>query len=147
MLPATPEALHSLVATIPAKTLHSYVLAHILTAPPDTLVSLASFFATLIPPPLLHCVRCHADYTEIENDDRSCCMLHDEDSIELKWIGWNGRCEYETIYRCCDKTVEGEDEFGPPDGWCYEGMHTVSGSKLPLDLSTGQVKKPLCTTY
>ncbi|KAH9959268.1 hypothetical protein BC827DRAFT_1215321 [Russula dissimulans] len=124
-VPPTPEALHSLVTTIPAKTLHSYVLAHIPTAPPDTLVSLASFFATLAPPPLLHCVRCHADYTEIENDDRSCHVPHDDDSAEVEWIGSRGKYEYETYYGCCSRTVEGEGDLGPPDGWCYEGMHTT----------------------
>jgi len=146
MVSPTSKALHFLVRTIPAKTLHSYVLAHILTAPPDTLISLASFFATLAPPPLLHCVRCHTDYIEIENDDRSCCVPHDDTSGEAEWIGSYREYEYETRYGCCGKTVEGEGDLGPPDGWCYEGMHTVSGSKLPLHLPTSGVKRPLYTT-
>jgi len=130
-VPPTPEALHSLITTIPAKTLHSYVLAHIPTASPDTLVSLASFFATIAPPPLLHCVRCHADYMEIENNDRSCRMPHDEESIEIEWVGWHGKSEseYETNYGCCDRTVEGEGDDGPLDGWCYEGMHTTDTNR------------------
>ena len=143
-LPPTPEALLSLVTPIPPKTLHAYVLAHILNSPPDTLAALASFFATLKPPPLLHCVRCHADYTEVDNDDRSCRVPHDDESANVEWVGRNGRdgCEYETQYDCCDKTVDGEGDLGPPDGWCYEGMHTVSLSSLspsppfPLETST-----------
>ena len=71
-LAPTLEVLHALVATIPPKTLHAYMLTHILGCPPDTLTALASFFTTLKPPPLLCCVRCHTDYTEIENRDRSC---------------------------------------------------------------------------
>ena len=127
-LPPTPEALLSLVTPIPPKTLHAYVLAHIPDAPPDTLAALASFFAALKPPPLLHCVRCHADYTEVDNDDRSCRVAHDDDSANVERVGRSGRdnSEYETRYDCCGKWVEGEGDLGPPDGWCYEGMHTVS---------------------
>ncbi|KAI0306809.1 hypothetical protein B0F90DRAFT_1556122, partial [Multifurca ochricompacta] len=124
---AEAEALHALVTSIPPKTLHTYVLAHIHAAPPDTLPALASFFATLTPPPLLHCVRCHAYYTEVENSDRSCHMPHDDDSADVEWVGRSGRgdSEHETFYGCCGKTVEGEGDLGPPDGWCYEGMHTT----------------------
>ena len=130
------EALHSLISSIPAKTLHAYLLDNISAAPPDTLVALASFFATLSPPPLLHCVRCHKDYIDIENDDRSCCMSHDVESAETDYVGWGprGYSEYETEYACCDRTVEGEIDDDPPDGWCYEGMHTVSPSQLPIAL-------------
>ncbi len=126
-VPPTPEALHSLVTSIPAKTLHTYVLDNIPAAPPDTLAVLASFFATLSPPPLLHCVRCHDDFTDIENGDRSCRVPHDDDSAEVEWVGHKrGDNDYETFYGCCGKTVEGGGDLGPPDGWCYEGMHTVS---------------------
>jgi hypothetical protein len=129
-VPPTPEALHSLVTSIPAKTLHAYVLDNIPAAPPDTLSALASFFATLSPPPILHCVRCHEDYTDIENEDRSCRVPHDDDSAEVEWAGYKrGDSDYETYYGCCGKTVEGEGDLGPPDGWCYEGMHTVSQVK------------------
>ena len=126
-VPPTPEALHSLVTSIPAKTLHAYLLDNIPAAPPETLAALASFFATLSPPPLLHCVRCHEDYTDIENSDRSCRVPHDDDSAEVEWAGHKrGDSDYETYYGCCGKTVEGEGDLGPPDGWCYEGLHTVS---------------------
>ncbi|KAN0126484.1 hypothetical protein V8E52_000124, partial [Russula decolorans] len=121
-----PEALHSLITSIPAKTLHAYLLDNISAAPPDTLAALASFFAALSPPPLLHCVRCHKDYIDVENGDHSCCIPHDEDNIDIEHVGWGrGNSEYETTYDCCNKTVEGEGDEGPPDGWCYEGMHTT----------------------
>lgn len=127
-IPPTPEALHALVTSIPPKTLHAYVLAQIPACAPDTLAALAAFFATAKPPPLLHCVRCHADYTEVENGERSCRVPHDDDSAEIEWVGRSGKynSEYETYWDCCGKTVEGEGDLGPPDGWCYEGMHTVS---------------------
>jgi hypothetical protein len=136
-LQPTPEALHDLVSTIPAKTLHGYVLTQLPTAPPDTLASLASFFETLTPPPRLHCVRCHVDYTEIENTDRSCHVPHDDDSAYVERVGMTrGGSEYETQYGCCGKTVDGEGDLGPPDGWCYEGMHTVSRpASLPSMIS------------
>ncbi|KAH8987564.1 hypothetical protein EDB86DRAFT_3105013 [Lactarius hatsudake] len=124
-LPPTPKVLRALVSKIDAKTLHAYVLAHLPTAPPDTLVALASFFATLRPAPRLHCVRCHSDYIEVENDDRSCHVPHDEDSGDIERVGGIGRngIEYETHFSCCGKIVEGDED--PPDGWCYEGMHTT----------------------
>lgn len=132
-VPPTPEALHELVTSIPPKTLHTYVLDNIPVAPPDTLVALASFFATLSPPPRLHCARCHADYTDIENWDRSCRVPHDDDSAEIEWAGHKrGNSDYETYYGCCGKTVEGEGDLGPPDGWCYEGMHTVGHCSTSL---------------
>ncbi|KAH9053255.1 hypothetical protein EDB87DRAFT_1569468, partial [Lactarius vividus] len=125
-LPPTPEALHAFISTIPTKTLHAYVLAHLPIAPPDTLAALASFFATLAPPPRLHCVRCHSDYTEVENDDRSCHVPHDDESADVQRVGMGrGGSDYETHYGCCGKTVDGEGDLGPPDGWCYEGMHTT----------------------
>jgi len=129
-VPSTPEALHSLITSIPAKTIHAYLLDKIPAAPPDTFASIASFFATLSPPPLLHCVRCHKDYIDIENGGRSCCVPHDEENIDVEFVGsTRGGYEYETQYDCCGKTVEGEGDLGPPDGWCYEGMHTVSQVK------------------
>ena len=130
----TPKALHSLIASIPAKTLHAYLLDNIQAAPPDTLAAFASFFETLSPPPLLHCVRCHEDYIDIENGDRSCHMLHDEWNYEIEYVGYyrgHSDSEYDTNYDCCDKTVEGEGIDGPPDGWCFEGMHTVSQIVTP----------------
>ncbi|KAH9034787.1 hypothetical protein EDB84DRAFT_52707 [Lactarius hengduanensis] len=124
-LPPTSKALRALVSKIDAKTLRAYVLAHLPTAPPDTLAALASFFAALTPAPRLHCVRCHADYIEVENDDRSCHVPHDEDSRDVEWVGGIGRngIEYESHFSCCSKIVEGDED--PPDGWCYEGMHTT----------------------
>jgi hypothetical protein len=143
-VPPTPEALHSLVTSIPAKTLHTYLLDHIPAAPPDTLAALASFFATLSPPPLLHCVRCHDDYTDIENGDRSCRVPHDDDSAEVEFAGHKrGNSDYETYYHCCGKTVEGEGDLGPPDGWCYEGMHTVSQVNYLSSLASLPVWKAL----
>jgi hypothetical protein len=68
-------------------------------------------------------------------------MPHDEDSTEIEWVGYARGEEYETEYGCCGKTVEGEGDLGPPDGWCYEGMHTVSqvkSSPLPISLATSQ---------
>jgi hypothetical protein len=128
----TPKALHSLITSIPAKTLHAYLLDNIPAAPPDTLTALASFFETLSPPPLLHCVRCHEDYMDIENGDHSCRMPHDEESMEIEYVGYHhghSDSEYDTTYCCCEKVVEGEGDDGPPSGWCFEGKHTVSPSR------------------
>jgi hypothetical protein len=101
-----------------------------------TLTHLTSFFSKLTPPPLLHCVRCHKFYHEIDNDDRSCLVPHDDDSAEVERNS-RGVGGYETLYGCCGRTVEGEGDMGPPDGWCYEGRHTVSISisSVPYSIS------------
>lgn len=150
-----PNPLHALIASVPAQTLHDYTLAHLIppsqplsplsfphiplpSDPPSprTLTVLTDFFANLIPPPRLHCVRCHKSYFEVENTDRSCLVAHDDESAEVERVGATGRIkgigtEYETLWGCCGKTVEGDGDMGPPDGWCYEGKHTVR--TRPLD--------------
>jgi hypothetical protein len=129
-VPPTPEALHSLVTSIPAKTVHAYLLDNIPAAPPDTLSTLASFFVTLSPPPLLHCVRCHKDYIDVENGDSSCHMPHDEGNCSIESIGYQrDGSEYEICYHCCGLTVQGDGDDGSPDSWCFQGMHTVSQVK------------------
>lgn len=80
-------------------------------------------------------MRCHKDFVEVENDDRSCLVPHDDDSAEVERVGRGtglearrtaGGTEYETLWGCCGKTTEGNGDQGPPDGFCYEGRHTVS---------------------
>lgn len=129
----TSESLTKLVATVPAKILHSYVLEQLPSASTSTLESLCAFFNTLAPPPKLHCVRCHKDFVEVENEDRSCFVPHDDESAEVERVGRSGEArrtkvgtEYETLWGCCGKTTEGDGSEGPPEGWCYEGKHTVS---------------------
>ncbi|KAK1234334.1 hypothetical protein PQX77_002473 [Marasmius sp. AFHP31] len=142
-----PSALYELISSVPAKTLHEYTLTHLIPPSADskrgnqpnakhpihtpssvTLTHLTSFFSSLTPPPSLHCVRCHKFYFEVENGDRSCLVAHDDESAEVERVG-AGRGEsgtqYETLWGCCGKTVEGDGDMGPPDGWCYEGKHTT----------------------
>ncbi|KAI9000674.1 hypothetical protein BD414DRAFT_451205 [Trametes punicea] len=130
----TVDSLTTHIASIPPKILHSYVLARIPSQPEETLPTLASFFSELAPPPKLHCVRCHKDYVEVENDDRSCLVPHDDESAEVERVGTTIRANrapgtvgatYETLWGCCGKIVEGDGDQGPPDGWCYEGKHTT----------------------
>ncbi|KAI0758058.1 hypothetical protein C8Q74DRAFT_1319918 [Fomes fomentarius] len=131
---ATVESLTAHIGAIPAKTLHAYVLARIPRASPESLPVLAEFFSELAPPPKLHCVRCHKDYAEVENDDRSCLVPHDDESAEVERVGTTKRANrtpgtvgatFETLWGCCGKIVEGDGDQGPPDGWCYEGKHTT----------------------
>jgi len=93
-------------------------------------------------------MRCHKDFVEVENDDRSCLVPHDDESAEVERVGINlnlsfvggdgkggkrrgkGRTggegsTFETLWGCCGKVVEGDGDQGPPDGWCYEGKHTT----------------------
>ncbi|KAI0684439.1 hypothetical protein C8Q76DRAFT_804117 [Earliella scabrosa] len=101
---------------------------------PDALPVLSAFFSELAPPQRLHCVRCHKDYAEVENDDRSCLVPHDDESAEVERVGTTKRpnrvpgtvgTTFETLWGCCGKIVEGDGDQGPPDGWCYEGKHTT----------------------
>ncbi|KAJ7639860.1 hypothetical protein DFH06DRAFT_638756 [Mycena polygramma] len=117
-----PTALRALIQAIPPKVVHSYTLAHLSTASPQALTYLSAFFSDLVVPPTLHCVRCHKGYFDVENNDRSCLVGHDDDSAEVERAGKGG---YETLWGCCGKTVDGDGDMGPPDGWCYEGMHTT----------------------
>ena len=135
-----PTALHALIASVPAQTLQSYILAHLSSAPssalafnssimppsPRTLTILTQFFTSLTPPPRLHCVRCHRGFFELENTDRSCTVAHDDDSAIVGRVRTGLGTESETMWGCCGKTVEGDGDMGPPDGWCYEGKHTVN---------------------
>jgi hypothetical protein len=123
--------LHALISSIPSQTFHSYTLTHLGPSNPlhpDTLAQLSSFFTDLVPPPRLHCVRCHKYFFEVENTDRSCLVPHDDDSADVERVSSSKSKEgtlYETLWGCCGRTVEGNGDMGPPDGWCYEGKHTV----------------------
>ncbi|KAF8345635.1 hypothetical protein F5887DRAFT_1190560 [Amanita rubescens] len=131
-----PSPLYSLIRSVPPQVFHAYSLDRLeLEAPeppsPTTLTKLTSFFSTLVPPPKLHCVRCHKSFFGVENTDRSCLVPHDDDSAEVERISLskakdlNLASEYETLWGCCGRTVEGDGDMGPPDGWCYEGKHTT----------------------
>lgn len=143
--------LHRLITSVPAKTLHQYTLNRLREATnPSTpsapehhlsqasFTAIADFFVGLHPPPKCHCVRCHEEYFEIENDDRSCTVPHDDNSTFVECVGRGvkkgcGRMdesEYKTLWQCCGKTVEGDGGQGPPDGWCYEGKHTVNQTRV-----------------
>ncbi|KAH9854983.1 hypothetical protein C2E23DRAFT_725434 [Lenzites betulinus] len=130
----TIPSLTAHITSIPPKILHAYVLARIPGQAEETLPVLAAFFAELAPPPKLHCVRCHKDFVEVENDDRSCLVPHDDESAEVERVGAAKRqgrvpgvvgTTFETLWGCCGKIVEGDGDQGPPDGWCYEGKHTT----------------------
>jgi hypothetical protein len=152
MIPETPigqpilgvEDLPALLQSVPPQTLHAYTLSHLPNAPPHIASSLAIFYALLTPPPVLHCVRCHSSFTDVENSDRACRIAHDDESAEVERVGVGGArkrraggvisegATYETNWGCCGKTVEGDGGEGPPDGWCYEGAHTVSHNVLVM---------------
>ncbi|KAF8885782.1 hypothetical protein BD779DRAFT_1532430 [Infundibulicybe gibba] len=131
ILVTDPKPLRDLVANIPAKILHEYVLGQLSSddTPPATLTTLTSFFAHLAPPSKLHCLRCHKGFFEIENDDRSCLVPHDDESAEVERVSTDKAKKlgavHETLWGCCGKTTEGSGDMGPPDGWCYEGRHTT----------------------
>jgi hypothetical protein len=128
---ANAADLHTLILSIPPQTLHDYTVTHLGPSNSlhlETITHLSQFFADLVPPPRLHCVRCHKSFFEVENTDRSCLVPHDDDSAAVERVSSTKSKEgtlYETLWGCCGRTVEGNGDMGPPDGWCYEGKHTV----------------------
>ncbi|KAK2465911.1 hypothetical protein APHAL10511_001552 [Amanita phalloides] len=130
------SALYSLIRSVPPQVYHTYSLDRLRSTnreppSPAILTAMTSFFSTLAPPPKLHCVRCHKSYFEVENTDRSCLVAHDDDSAQVARVSLSKAkdlglaSEYETLWGCCGRTVEGDGDMGPPDGWCYEGKHTT----------------------
>lgn len=111
---AALDALKHLVRSCPPKSFHANLLKRLDGATPEQVSVLSTLLEGLEPPPVLHCSRCHQDYLEEENADRSCVMHHDDDSVTVEYG--------ETTWGCCDNTTEGQE---PPAGWCYEGRHTV----------------------
>lgn len=111
--PADAGELLTLIKKVPAKTLHSFVITRIPNASEQEHQALIEFFATLTPPPQLHCVRCHKHYVEVENTDRSCLVPHDDESAEVEYVG-NSKSKvpgvvgttYETLWGCCNRLVE-----------------------------------------
>ncbi|KAJ6513214.1 hypothetical protein C8R45DRAFT_1088276 [Mycena sanguinolenta] len=140
-----PAALRALIQSIPPKVVHSYTLAHLSTASPQALTYLSAFFSDLEVPPTLHCVRCHKGYFDVENNDRSCLVGHDDDSAEVERVGKGAG--YETLWGCCGKTVDGDGDMGPPDGWCYEGLHTtdLKRARFRADSTIHDDKLTSCT--
>ncbi|KZP21571.1 hypothetical protein FIBSPDRAFT_919536 [Athelia psychrophila] len=168
------DALYTLVRSIPPKILHEYVLEHLapslsspsplspIQGPPPLPLSslelnvLMTFFSTLSPPPLLHCARCHSGFFDVENTDRSCTMAHDDDAAEVERvgkgrlsIGGEGGARYETLWGCCGRTVEGDGDMGPPDGWCYEGKHTTDTkrARFRADSTPHEDRLTRCTRH
>lgn len=135
----TPHSISARIKKVPAKTFHDFALSQLANADESTLKALATFFENLKPPPKLHCVRCHNDFTEVENDDRSCLVPHDDESAEVERVGRAAdlrttadtpASSYQTLWGCCGKVTDGDGSHGPPDGWCYEGKHTVRLCKV-----------------
>ncbi|KAF9534647.1 hypothetical protein CPB83DRAFT_888624 [Crepidotus variabilis] len=159
-------ALHALIASVPPQTLHAYTLSLLNPVPPSpfpflnplppppppsptTLTTLSQFFSSLTPPPSLHCVRCHSSYFDLENSDSSCKIPHDDDSAVVQRTRTGvGESMYETLWGCCARTTEGDGDQGPPDGWCYEGMHTtdVKRARFRADSTVGDDKLVMCET-
>ena len=106
--PANPLELLKRIKTIPPKILRDYLVTRIPGAPPNELDALSTFFVDLVPPPKIHCVRCHQDYVEVENSDRSCHVPHDDESAVVEHVGniKNKGSTYETLWGCCNRVVE-----------------------------------------
>ncbi|KAI6101677.1 hypothetical protein EV401DRAFT_2026074 [Pisolithus croceorrhizus] len=61
---------------------------------------------------------------DIENEekDKACRVPHADESTLVPHVMGG---EYETLWGCCGKTVEGNRGEGLLDGWCCEGRHAI----------------------
>lgn len=143
VVPTDLPSLYKLVKSVPPKVLHDYTVARLRSEDDVQFAPVLSFFSDLKPPERLHCVRCHRNYFEVDNTDRSCQIDHDDESAVVERVGG----EYETLYGCCDRTVKGEGDMGPPDGWCYEGEHTTDPirARFRADSTPRDTMLPPCT--
>jgi hypothetical protein len=92
-----------------------------------------AFFATVKLPLLLHCVRCHANYTEVENGSLL-PMPHDNNSAEVEWVSCS--THYMRRTGVAVERLLSEGDLDLPDRWCYEASTLVSRSCLCLFLNT-----------
>lgn len=143
VVPTDIASLYKLVKSMPPKVLHDYTIARLRSEDDSHFGSVLSFFSELKPPERLHCVRCHQNYFEVDNTDRSCQIEHDDESAVVERAGG----EYETLYGCCDRTVEGKGDMGPPAGWCFEGSHTSDPvrARFRADSTPRDPKLTACT--
>jgi len=145
----THKSLHDLVKSVPAQTLRTYTLAALArtnATEPSLFPGLARFFATLERPPELHCVRCHWDYLEVENNDHSCCIEHDDEATGIQQGGSEGK-EYQVHMACCGKMFGVDDCGETPDGLCFEGRHTTDAMRARLRANANSIndKMASCT--
>ncbi|KAJ3544613.1 hypothetical protein NM688_g5721 [Phlebia brevispora] len=86
-------------------------------------------------PVMLHCVRCHAGYTEKDNGATACPVEHDVDD-EGERVGPD---EYEYTCSFCEE-VGTEDGAGNGIDWensvCYEATHTTDKQEVEYDSRT-----------
>lgn len=109
--PLNLEELLTLLKRVPAPVVHSYLLTRLPRVTESEASTLSNFFSELRPPPQLHCVRCHKEYTEVENTDRSCLIPHDDESAIVEHVGSTKRHTYETLWGCCNRTVEVKENY------------------------------------
>ncbi|KAG2013107.1 hypothetical protein CC2G_010046 [Coprinopsis cinerea AmutBmut pab1-1] len=89
---------------------------------PEVLKSLTAFFKTLVPPPQLHCVRCHKAYFELENTDYSCRVPHDDASTVVERVGTK-------LVQSSDEEDEGKEGSGDDDEYVDSGSDAEEGKK------------------
>ncbi|KAF6746192.1 hypothetical protein DFP72DRAFT_923382 [Ephemerocybe angulata] len=90
---------------------------------------LTDFFRTLVPPPTPLRALPQSLLRPRKHRHTSCRVPHDDDSALVERVGVSSSsadaATYQTLWGCCGGVVEGDGDQGPPDGWCYEGMHTI----------------------
>ncbi|KAF6746196.1 hypothetical protein DFP72DRAFT_923389 [Ephemerocybe angulata] len=99
---------------------------------PEALTLLTDFFRTLVPHPQLHCVRCHKALLRPRKHrqwtpaaaSRTTTTAPSSERVGVSSSSADA-ATYQTLWGCCGGVVEGDGDQGPPDGWCYEGMHTI----------------------
>ncbi|KDR74892.1 hypothetical protein GALMADRAFT_269097 [Galerina marginata CBS 339.88] len=99
------------------------LLESLTKASPAQLKALSSIFAPLLSQArvIKHCVRCHQEYSENENNKTACEIEHNEfGEYERTMIGYE---EMTTTLLCCGISFEEDD--GHPGTSCILAFHTT----------------------
>ena len=85
---------------MPPHTLKNYVLEKLSKPGKEPSGDVLDFFAAVEVPTELHCARCHQNFYEDANTDKSCEIEHDDEPE----FSYNG--DDEAVYLCCGYSVD-----------------------------------------
>ncbi|KAG9125972.1 hypothetical protein FRC07_005380 [Ceratobasidium sp. 392] len=139
------EELRNRLSKCRQKNIGIALLDSIGTATPPELRTIQSLLAPLLENATipLHCVRCHAQYTEPANHSSACNIEHTDD-IETTKAGGG---MYLHRFPCCEKEFESDSYDDPYDGpegfYCFTGSHTTDQEEVDYDVEDGGSKNIL----
>ncbi|KAF8060880.1 hypothetical protein FPV67DRAFT_1511938 [Lyophyllum atratum] len=122
------STVESLLKSSTPESVHTCLLETIKKASPGQLEGLSSLLAPLTPKSkeLVHCVRCHEEYRESENNEEACQIEHDDDGEDEEFSSDEGEPRF--VRSCCMDVWDGEDDSYQP--YCVEDCHTTDPTEV-----------------